>query len=212
MSRSRRVRRPAALTAGLLGLSLLASGCGFLGIGGDEPGDIQVYSARHYDLEDAFVEFEEETGLKADGDDSPADVYVTVDAGNLWTADEQGELVPVDSQVLEDSVPEEYRDSQDRWFGLALRARTVAYNPDKVDKDLAKWLQVGVSPRGVIGLDKVSRAHAWLNGRDYVTPDDVQATVHDVFRHRLVLSYEAHAGGTTANQVIDRIVELVAVA
>jgi len=84
--------------------------------------------------------------------------------------------------------------------------------PDKVDKDLAKWLQVGVSPRGVIGLDKVSRAHAWLNGRDFVTPDDVQATVHDVFRHRLVLSYEAHAGGTTANQVIDRIVELVAVA
>ena len=78
--------------------------------------------------------------------------------------------------------------------------------PDKLDKDLSKWIQVGISPRGVIGLDKVSRAHAWLKGRDFVTPDDVQATVHDVFRHRLVLSYEAHAGGTTANQVIDRIV------
>ncbi|OCP15316.1 MULTISPECIES: MoxR family ATPase [unclassified Ensifer] len=84
--------------------------------------------------------------------------------------------------------------------------------PDKLDMDLAKWIQVGISPRGVIGLDKVSRAHAWLKGRDFVTPDDVQATVHDVFRHRLVLSYEAHAGGTTANQVVDRIVQQVAVA
>ncbi|MBM3091965.1 AAA domain-containing protein [Ensifer sp. T173] len=84
--------------------------------------------------------------------------------------------------------------------------------PDKLDKDVAKWIQVGISPRGVIGLDKVSRAHAWLKGRDFVTPDDVQATVHDVFRHRLVLSYEAHAGGTRANQVIDRIVQQVAVA
>ncbi|RDL48284.1 hypothetical protein BLJAPNOD_04559 [Ensifer sp. M14] len=84
--------------------------------------------------------------------------------------------------------------------------------PDKLDKDLSKWIQVGISPRGVIGLDKVSRAHAWLKGRDFVTPDDVQATVHDVFRHRLVLSYEAHAGGTTASQVIDRIVQQVAVA
>lgn len=84
--------------------------------------------------------------------------------------------------------------------------------PDKLDKELAKWIQVGISPRGVIGLDKVARAHAWLKGRDFVTPDDVQAIVHDVFRHRLVLSYEAHAGGTTANQVVDRIVQQVAVA
>ncbi|MDQ0321524.1 MoxR-like ATPase [Pararhizobium capsulatum DSM 1112] len=84
--------------------------------------------------------------------------------------------------------------------------------PDKIDAELAKWIQVGVSPRGVIGLDKVSRTHAWMNGRDFVTPDDVQQTVHDVFRHRLVLSYEAHAGGITADQAIDRIVEKVATA
>ncbi len=83
--------------------------------------------------------------------------------------------------------------------------------PDRYDKDLAKLLQVGVSPRGVIGLDKVSRAYAWLKGRDYVTPEDVQAIVKDVFRHRLILSYEAHASNTTPNSVIDRIIELVAV-
>ncbi|PZM11366.1 AAA family ATPase [Rhizobium tubonense] len=84
--------------------------------------------------------------------------------------------------------------------------------PSKLDKDLAKWLQVGVSPRGGIGLDKVSRSYAWLKGRDYVTPDDVKAIVNDVFRHRLILSYEAHAAGITPDRVIDRIVELVAVA
>ncbi|KQV38614.1 MoxR family ATPase [Rhizobium sp. Root1204] len=83
--------------------------------------------------------------------------------------------------------------------------------PERYDKDLAKLLQVGVSPRGVIGLDKVSRSYAWFKGRDYVTPDDVKAVVHDVFRHRLILSYEAHASDTTPNTVIDRIVELVAV-
>ena len=83
--------------------------------------------------------------------------------------------------------------------------------PDRYDKDLAALLQVGASPRGAIGLDRVSRSYAWLQGRDYVTPDDVKAVVHDVLRHRLVLSYEAHASNTPPNQVIDRITELVAV-
>ncbi|WP_119274146.1 AAA family ATPase [Taklimakanibacter deserti] len=82
----------------------------------------------------------------------------------------------------------------------------------KLDKDLGLWIEVGVSPRGSIGLDKVARSKAWLTGRDYVSPDDVKAVVHDVFRHRLILSYEAHAAGVSADQVIDRVVELVAVA
>ena len=145
----RRPARAAAALAGTLALSTLAAGCGFLGIGGEEPGDIQVYSARHYDLEDAFVEYEKETGqkvdfiygddaellerLKAEGDQSPADVYMTVDAGNLWSAAQQGELATLDSPVLDGAVPKEYRDPQNRWFGLAMRARTVIYNPDAVD-------------------------------------------------------------------------------
>lgn len=146
------MRRPARVTAALasaLTLSTFVTGCGFLGIGGDEPGDIQVYSARHYDLEEAFVEYEKETGqkvdfiygddaellerLKAEGDQSPADVYMTVDAGNLWNAAKQGELASVDSPVLDAAVPPEYRDPENRWFGLAMRARTVIYNPDAVD-------------------------------------------------------------------------------
>jgi MoxR-like ATPase len=84
--------------------------------------------------------------------------------------------------------------------------------PAKLDKDLASWIQVGVSPRASIGLDKVARSFAWMKGRDYVSPDDIKAVVHDVFRHRLILSYEAHAAGVTADKAIDRIVELVAVA
>jgi MoxR-like ATPase len=84
--------------------------------------------------------------------------------------------------------------------------------PDKLDKDLAKWILFGASPRGAIGIDRVGRAHAWLAGRDYVTPQDVQAIVHDVLRHRLILSYEAHAEGVAADKVIDKIIELVAVA
>lgn len=83
--------------------------------------------------------------------------------------------------------------------------------PEAFDEALGKWIQVGVSPRGSIGLDRVSRAYAWLQGRDDVTPDDVQAVVHEVFRHRLMLSYEAHAGGVRADTVIDRLVQRVAV-
>lgn len=84
--------------------------------------------------------------------------------------------------------------------------------PERYDKDLRKWIQIGASPRGTIGLDKCSRAYAWLKGRDYVRPDDVQAIAHDVLRHRILLSYDAQAEGVKADQVIDKVVKLVAVA
>lgn len=84
--------------------------------------------------------------------------------------------------------------------------------PERYDKDLRKWIQIGASPRGTIGLDKCSRTYAWLKGRDYVRPDDVQAIVHDVLRHRILLSYDAQAEGIKPDQVIDKVVELVAVA
>lgn len=84
--------------------------------------------------------------------------------------------------------------------------------PERYDKELRKWIQIGASPRGTIGLDKCSRAYAWLQGRDYVRPDDVQAIAHDVLRHRLLLSYDAQAEGIKANAVIDKMIQLVAVA
>ena len=76
--------------------------------------------------------------------------------------------------------------------------------------DLAKWLDYGASPRATIALDRCSRAMAWLQGRDFVTPDDIRAVAHDVLRHRLILSFEAEASGVTANQVIDTLLESVA--
>ena len=85
-------------------------------------------------------------------------------------------------------------------------------DPQRYGEEIGRWIQVGASPRGGIGLDKASRAYAWLHGRDHVTPDDVRAVVHDVLRHRLKLSYEAHAEGITANQVVTDLVKLVAVA
>jgi MoxR-like ATPase len=82
--------------------------------------------------------------------------------------------------------------------------------PDKYSEDLDRWIDVGSSPRGSLALDKCSRTHAWLNERDFVDPEDVRAIVHDVLRHRLMLSYEAQGEGVRANQVIDKIVERVA--
>ena len=84
--------------------------------------------------------------------------------------------------------------------------------PERYNQDLRKWIQVGASPRAGIALDKCSRAYAWGQGRDHVTPDDVRAVVHDCLRHRLMLSYEAGASGMTAQKVVSEIVKVVAVA
>jgi len=84
-------------------------------------------------------------------------------------------------------------------------------HPDKYGDSLKKWIQIGSSPRGGIGIERTSRANAWLEGRDHVTPDDVRAVVHAVLRHRLILSYDANADGVTADQVIDELVKVVAV-
>jgi MoxR-like ATPase len=82
---------------------------------------------------------------------------------------------------------------------------------DKYGEPVSKWIQIGSSPRGGIGLDRTARVNAWLEGRDHVTPDDVRAVVHPVLRHRLILSYDANADGVQADHVIDKLVELVAV-
>ena len=84
--------------------------------------------------------------------------------------------------------------------------------PSQFGEKLKGWISIGASPRGSIGLDRCSRVWAWLNGRDYVTPEDIQAVAHDCLRHRISLSYEATAEGVTVDDVIDEIVRQVAVA
>lgn len=82
-------------------------------------------------------------------------------------------------------------------------------NPSAYGEDLAGWLEYGASPRGTIALDRCSRAHAWIQGKDFVSPDDVQEVMFDALRHRILLSFEAEAGGITADHVLKTILERV---
>ncbi|ARN67800.1 TPA: AAA family ATPase [Vibrio vulnificus] len=81
--------------------------------------------------------------------------------------------------------------------------------PSHYNAELAEWISMGVSPRATIALDRCARAYAWLDGRDYVTPGDIQTMAYPVLRHRLLLSYRAQAEGISANQVIDKLISLV---
>jgi len=82
-------------------------------------------------------------------------------------------------------------------------------NPAVYSKELAAWIDFGASPRGTIALDLCSRAHAWLKGKDFVSPEDVHEVFHDVLRHRVLLSFEAEAAGVTPDKVLSTILELV---
>ena len=127
--------------------------------------EITLYSHRHYEADKAlYKQFTEETGievnvvragadelierLKAEGENSPADVLITVDAGRLERAKVANLLQPIDSAMLTERIPENYRDRDNQWFGVSMRARILAYSPDRVDaselgsyEDLAdpKW-------------------------------------------------------------------------
>lgn len=83
--------------------------------------------------------------------------------------------------------------------------------PEKIDSQLAQWIDYGVSPRATISLDRCAKAHAFLQGKDFVSPDDIHAVIYDVFRHRLILSFEAQAQGITAEQVISHLIEKTAI-
>jgi len=84
-------------------------------------------------------------------------------------------------------------------------------NPAAFDDELVKWVQYGASPRGCIALDRCARAHAWLRGRDYVGPEDIQSMAYDVLRHRIILSYEAEAEGITPDRFIDELITRIPV-
>lgn len=121
----------------------------FVAVAHNDAGVVNLYTSRHYGVEPVFAEFTKETGievrfafgetvelrerLKAEGRRTPADIYIAVDAGNLWLAAEQGLLQPIQSEVLERNIPAALRDPQNLWFGLTKRVRTILYHPDRVD-------------------------------------------------------------------------------
>lgn len=122
-----------------------------------DAGEVNVYTHRHYDTDQKlFAQFEEETGIKVkvvnagadeliqrmklEGEDSPADVLITVDAGRLHRAKEMGLLQAVESENLNSHIPANLRDSENYWFGLTSRARIIAYNPNRVKaEDIADY-------------------------------------------------------------------------
>ncbi len=88
---------------------------------------------------------------------------------------------------------------------------TATRDPGRCSGDLKRWIEFGASPRAGIALDKCARAHAWLAGKDFTDPDDVRAVVYEVFRHRLILAYEAAAEGVTPDDVIRELLKQTAV-
>jgi len=82
-------------------------------------------------------------------------------------------------------------------------------NPGPYSEELEKWIDFGASPRGTISLDLCARAHAWLKGKDFVSPEDIHEVFHDALRHRVLLSFEAEAAGVDPDSVLNRILELV---
>ncbi|MDF1714872.1 MAG: AAA family ATPase [Akkermansiaceae bacterium] len=81
--------------------------------------------------------------------------------------------------------------------------------PERHGGDLAKWIRLGASPRGTLALDAAARAHAWLNGQDFVSPDNIRAIAPACLAHRIHLSYEAEALGKTRTEVIDLLLQNV---
>ena len=84
-------------------------------------------------------------------------------------------------------------------------------NAEQFDPKLSHWIEYGASPRATIALDRTARVHAWLAGRDYVNPDDIQTMAFDVLRHRILLNYEAEAEGITTEQFITTLIDTVPV-
>lgn len=83
--------------------------------------------------------------------------------------------------------------------------------PEKYSNTLAGLIRFGASPRATLALDRCAKAHAWLQQRDHVTPGDIHAIVHDVLRHRIILSFEAEAQGIDTDNVINQLLDLVAI-
>ncbi|MGF1806577.1 MoxR family ATPase [Aliivibrio sifiae] len=126
----------------------------------------------------------------------------------------QGKADPIDPKCIFDAR-EQLRDihCSDAVLKYIVSIVVATRQPELYpDSSLSEWVAVGSSPRATIALDKCARAMAWLNGKDFVDPDDVRKVVHGVLRHRLILSYDALAEGISSDRVINEILSQVAVA
>ncbi len=123
---------------------------------------------------------------------------------NNNTVVSQENLFQARQQVLQIHMAESLQD-------YLLQIVITSRNPKAYGDDLASWVQYGASPRASIALDRCARAHAWLAGRDFVSPEDIQEMAHDVLRHRIILSFEAEAEGISKDQFIHTLISRIAV-
>jgi MoxR-like ATPase len=128
--------------------------------------------------------------------------------------DELGERPTAPVLVTQEQVFLAQRGVLDLYMAPALEQYVVQMvlatrDPGSWDGELARLVSYGGSPRATIALDRCARARAWLDARNYVSPDDIHAVIHDVMRHRVLLSYEAEADGVTVDQLVDRLLDRV---
>jgi len=132
------------------------------------------------------------------------------EAHKNFESQESVELMQEDLFTARDEVLDIYMSEELQAYIIQLIVNTR--ETISLDKDLDRWLDYGASPRATISLDRCARAAAWLAGRDYVTPEDIQNMAYDVLRHRLILTYEAEAEGIDSDRVIEKLIAITPVA
>lgn len=152
-------------------------------------------------------------------------MHVKIDYPNSESEKQILDLVELEAKDQNEPTPEllsqeELFSAREEILNLYLSEETKTYivelvmatrQAGKYDETLATYIDYGVSPRATVALARAARSLAWLKGQDFVSPEEVQSVVHDIFRHRLLVSFEAEANGLTPDAIIDQLLKLVPV-
>lgn len=133
------------------------------------------------------------------------------EASNTTAATQTPQPKPLPQRILFDARQEVLNvHTSDALTTYLVELIVATRDPRRYSDDLARWLRFGASPRATIALDRCAKALAWLDGRDYVTPEDIHLIAHDVLRHRVLLTFEAEAEGIDVDAFLDELLRLVA--
>lgn len=219
-----------SLVASITGLAVfVAVGCSnqsSLGEAGEDQagtnaasvGEVNVYSARHYDTDEVLYDnFTEQTGvrvnviegkedellerIKSEGTNSPADVFITVDAGRLWRAEEEGVLQPMTSSTLEKAIPRNLRHPDGLWFGLTERARIIVYNKERVKPSELSTYEALAEPqwKGRVCVRSSTNVYNQSLLGSMIASEGVEATEN--WAKRLVANFAREPEGGDTDQI-----------
>lgn len=193
-------------------------GSGDPATGSDPVMEVNLYSSRHYDTDRALYDnFTTETGVKvnlieaggdeliervqSEGENSPADVILTVDAGRLWRAQEIGIFQPIESEVLTTAIPENFRQPDGLWFGFSSRARVIIYNKDKVDPSELSTYEALTDPKwkGRIAIRSSSNLYNQSLVASMIDADGLEAT--EAWAKGLVANFARDPEGNDTDQI-----------